>query len=500
METKVSPSGRLPSMEGERYLKVWTQEVLDRINAYADTNLSDVGEDVIYARRSIDREGKKVSVGQQIKNSRGIATVDIPDEAVFSDDDISASTLSKKPRPEFEQMLARVVQGKVKRIWAYSNSRITRRPLELDLLINFHQAYGVEYKTVVSGQDNLSTADGRMVGRIKAAVDAAEAEKTSERRMERHKADAEAGKKHQGRYRTYGYNRDRTIVPDEAAVVKEAFQRKADGESLSGIARDFNNRDIFTVTGKPWTASNMSKMLSKSEYAGLITLHGEVVAKAEFESIVDEVTYHKANDNLSTAAQPGKNARQHVLSGFLVCSKCLATMKGNAARGGRYTCPAPPRGCGKCVIKMTETDVAVFNAAWMKMQDEPLPETETVDMSAEIERIESDIQTIQDDKELQPIDKVPLLKTLRAELAKAMTEAAKMPAAPSYIDPMIDWEYKMNLSQKRLWLAKYIKNVIVHPSTHGARYGYDVERLEVFFTDGTSQRLTKGVMRDIIGG
>jgi site-specific DNA recombinase len=40
----------------------------------------------------------------------------------------------------------------------------------VERLITAHDRTGVEFRTVVSGRDDLSTADGRMVARTKASV------------------------------------------------------------------------------------------------------------------------------------------------------------------------------------------------------------------------------------------------------------------------------------------------------------------------------------------
>lgn len=96
------------------------------------------------------------------------------------DNEISASSLSRKPRPVYDAMLAAVAARDVQVVVAYSNSRLTRRPLELEDLTALHDRTPVRIRTVASGEDRLATADGRMVARIKASVDAAEAERTAE--------------------------------------------------------------------------------------------------------------------------------------------------------------------------------------------------------------------------------------------------------------------------------------------------------------------------------
>ena len=131
----------------------------------------------IYARISLDAEGAELGVRRQEDDCRALAQQRGLEVAeVYVDNDMGASTRSKaKRRPDVERLLADARAGHFSVVLAYSNSRLTRRPLELETLIALHEQCGTTFETVVSGSDDLSTADGRMVARIKANIDAAEA-------------------------------------------------------------------------------------------------------------------------------------------------------------------------------------------------------------------------------------------------------------------------------------------------------------------------------------
>ena len=93
----------------------------------------------VYCRISDDPEGRELGVQRQEEDCRGRAEREgWAVVGVFIDNDISASTRSRKRRPRFEDMLAAVERGEVGVIVAYSNSRLTRRPLELENLIKLH--------------------------------------------------------------------------------------------------------------------------------------------------------------------------------------------------------------------------------------------------------------------------------------------------------------------------------------------------------------------------
>jgi DNA invertase Pin-like site-specific DNA recombinase len=74
-----------------------------------------------------------------------------------------------------------VIAGGIDVMLAYSTSRLTRRPLEYERLIELTALTGLDIQTVVSGPVQLGTADGRAIARVLAVIDAAEAERMSER-------------------------------------------------------------------------------------------------------------------------------------------------------------------------------------------------------------------------------------------------------------------------------------------------------------------------------
>src|SRR3954454_22141522 len=156
----------------------------------------------IYCRISDDRNGERAGVQDQERRCRalakqhGLTVVGAP----YVDNDIGASTRSrKKSRAAYDQMIHAVEAGEFGVVLAYSNSRLTRRLAELEDLIQLHERTGVVFMTVVSGNDNLSTADGRMVARIKASVDSAEAERIGERVAAARERQAKAGAYNGGR-------------------------------------------------------------------------------------------------------------------------------------------------------------------------------------------------------------------------------------------------------------------------------------------------------------
>src|SRR4051794_1962622 len=153
----------------------------------------------VYCRISDDREGERLGVERQREDCLARAQRESWEVVeVFTDNDVGASTRSRKSRPAYKQVIKAAEDGEIDVILSYSNSRLTRRPMELEHLINLHNATGVLLRTVVSGDADLSTADGRAVARTIAAWDAAEAERIGERVARAARQRREQGLRHGG--------------------------------------------------------------------------------------------------------------------------------------------------------------------------------------------------------------------------------------------------------------------------------------------------------------
>lgn len=300
----------------------------------------------IYSRISDDREGLEHGVTQQekdcLKRAKRDGVTILPDR-IYRENDRGASSKSKKPRPRFAEMLAAIRAGEITVVYAYSNSRLTRRRLELEELIQLHEATGVQFRTIVSGDDDLSTADGRMIAAIKAAVDAGEAERVSERVARHTLARAEAGRNHGGQ-RPFGWRADDRDLLDRAEhrTIQEAKKRALAGESLRSISKDFNARDLPTVTGAPWSISGLRMLLTNPRLAGIRVHRGKPIGKGTWKPAITELEHRRLVRMLGSADRRrtgSTNVRKYRLTGLAVCSDCkvpvvlrISTEKGRPVR------------------------------------------------------------------------------------------------------------------------------------------------------------------------
>ncbi|OUD86833.1 hypothetical protein BC477_02480 [Clavibacter michiganensis subsp. michiganensis] len=258
---------------------------------------------------------------------------------VYSDNDISASDVAvkKKARPGYSSMLADARAGAFTHIIAHSNSRLTRRMLELEDLIKLFDQTGVVIQTVKSGQDDLSTSDGRMVARIKASVDIAESDRISERAKAAHRQKALKGEVKVQAKRPFGFQKDCvTHEPTEAALIREAVMKIIGGAPITQIQQEWKAAGIKTSTGlDEWRWLPLRRVLLGARTVGIREYKGEElfvdgeVVMGNWEPIITVAERDQALAVLQGRSKTKVRRGHWLLSGLLTCGKCGAPMYGS---------------------------------------------------------------------------------------------------------------------------------------------------------------------------
>ncbi len=255
----------------------------------------------------------------------------------YCDNDVGASTRSRKKRPQYEAMLAACRAGALDVVIAYTSSRLTRRPREFEDVIEVAERHGVRFEFIRSPSFDLNTADGRMIARMLAAADAAEAERTGERVAREARQRAEDGRPPRGR--ALGYTRDGMALDEPAATaVREAYEAiLAGGGGLFATARHWNELGLLTCHGNPFAANSVRDVLRNPRYAALPVLAGKLLPGVEprWPAIVEPDVWHGVQ---AVLGDPGRrwtttNVRSHLLSGVARCGVCGDRLtSGTAAR------------------------------------------------------------------------------------------------------------------------------------------------------------------------
>ena len=267
------------------------------------------GHVAIYTRISKDREGRALGVDRQKDECIELAKrLGYDSWEIFTDNDISASTLSNKLRPAYRRFIQEIGQRRFDAVIAYSNSRLTRRVVELQALIDAVRASGIRIHTVSSGQHDLDTADGRASMLTIAVWDQAEAERTAERVKSAQVQRVKDGRWHGG-VPPFGYRReDRSLVIDdrESKLIKEAAHRVLDlDDTLYGIVKDWNGRDDFTRKGTAWRHSVLRNILINPATAG--------TNSAGIEDCWEPILDHDTHSRLVTKLAPDSSRRTNAL-------------------------------------------------------------------------------------------------------------------------------------------------------------------------------------------
>lgn len=305
----------------------------------------------VYLRQSLDRTGDAVAVARQRQDCTDLCQAKgwVPLE--FVDNDTSAS--SGKKRPAYERMLAAIEVGEVGAVVAWDLDRLHRRPVELEAFIDLADRHRLALATV-SGDVDLSTAQGRLIARLKGSVARHEVEHKSARQTRAARQMAEAGKPKWRR--AFGYlDTPDGPVPDPATapLVAEAYRLILAGGTLASVCRLFNDAGAVGITGKPWIVSTAGLFLRAPRNAGLRVYRDEVIGSGTWEPLVSEQTWRSAQAILNDPqrTRPGrKSVRRHLLSGVLLCGRdgCGGRMGGQWAMkrtGGKSG--RPPAGQSK---------------------------------------------------------------------------------------------------------------------------------------------------------
>ncbi len=151
--------------------------------------------------------------------------------------------------------------------------------------------------------------------------------------------------------RAFGHTTDRgQLVEVEAAAIQEAARRVLDGETLSAVVRDWNQRGLTTVNGGPWRVNSLSTLLVQTRLVA-------------FPQIIDDATHERLVAlHASRSKGPRRATRRYLLTGLLRCWRCGGTMRGMPRAHGAdlYVCPGPPHGgCSGTAVTANHAEAAV---------------------------------------------------------------------------------------------------------------------------------------------
>ena len=254
-------------------------------------------------------------------------------------------------RPQFQEMLKDMKEGKLNYIVAYKLDRITRSVRDLEELISVLEQYNC-FLLCDRDDVNTSTANGRFFVRMLTVLSQLEIEIVSERTKFGLNGAIKSG--HIPGQRPFGYKsaEDKRMVIDNSArpYVEKIFDMYLEGKSFQQIANYFKENNIYPK--KNWKDTTIQKIIDNKIYMGDYEQYKRIGKQENLEPIV----YMNVVEPIVSRAkweecqrQKEKNQRTYtrdrVYTFFqrLKCPNCSRIMKCKGSGGTKrkymyYTC------------------------------------------------------------------------------------------------------------------------------------------------------------------
>lgn len=282
---------------------------------------------VIYARFSCSKQ-REASIDDQLRVCREWAASH-GYEVVAEYCDYAQSGRSDD-RPQFQRMIMNAGESEI--VLVYMMDRFSRSEFDAPIYKRELRKHGVE---LVSAMETLPDGPERiLVEKIYEGLAAVESAKTSIR--VRRGMEGNALQCRSNGINVFGYSRDKddryVINEQEALFVREAFQRRANRESCTSIARDFARRGVKTTRGRECCQMMIARIIKCRRYIGEYRW-GEIVVPDGMPKIIDEELFMAANRAPSKKCRKNEHYTNYALSGKLICSSCGHNMVGVSGRG-----------------------------------------------------------------------------------------------------------------------------------------------------------------------
>lgn len=312
----------------------------------------------VYCRVSTQGQAKDgYSLDWQMENMPKLAAnagATITDEDIF----VEVKSGAKDDRPEYNRLMAKIMDGYYQEVWAVEKSRLSRTEnrAEEQRIVEALQKFGCVIRTP-GGTIDVSTIEGEFFNDIDSAVN----------RMERKriKSRIETGKL--AKLKTGGYtggmvpagyrpaSRDLAtgklsfeIDPEKAPLIRLVFQYALSGMTARAISIKLYNDGYRSSTNGRIYHGTILEWLRNPHYAGYTQWgHGAgskakkiLIEKNQYlEPLISKEDFQRVQDLLNTRASKHNKRVRAPLSGILVCCNCGKGMISESWRTRKvYTC------------------------------------------------------------------------------------------------------------------------------------------------------------------
>ena len=273
---------------------------------------------------------------------------------IFADEGITGT--STKKRTEFLRMIRQCKQKKIDLILTKSIQRFARNTLDCINYTRILRQLGIG---VLFEKENINSlpADSEFMITMYGAMAQSESESISSNIRRGRQMHAKVGTLKIPCHWLYGYKKDADgkfcIVPEQAEVVREIYERYKDGASLRNLKDWLEGNQIKTVLGTAdWSISVIKGILTNEKYCGDVLLqktfctdviskkivknvgqmaqyympdhHEAIVSREQYNAVKAEMARRSALRSPSKEAVTGRSCytSKYALSDRLFCGEC----------------------------------------------------------------------------------------------------------------------------------------------------------------------------------
>ena len=274
---------------------------------------------------------------------------------IFADEGITGT--SAKKRADFMRMMKWCKQGKIDLILTKSVSRFARNTVDCLNYVRMLKAQGI---AVYFEKENINSMDEstELMLTMMGAFAQAESESISGNIQAGKRYAMQRGEATINYYSLYAYEKgpdgNPQIIPEQAEIVREIYQKYLHGDSLNMIRKDLEERHIPNARGgATWTHTAVRGILSNEKYVGDVlmqkTFQQDCISRKTIrntgqrtmylvpdyhEAIIDRKTYNavqtelarrnalKGNTQKSTPSGRSCYTPKYALSDRLICGEC----------------------------------------------------------------------------------------------------------------------------------------------------------------------------------
>lgn len=487
---------------------------------------------VIYARYSSDKQ-RETSIDDQIRNCQRFAEREsLSITRIYKDYALTGATSA---RAEYQQMLRDGEEGKFNVLLFDDLSRLSRDDVEMKLVTRRLIFKGIRVVGVSEGYDSSSKGHKIHAG-VKGLMNELYLDDLRDKTHRGLTGQALKGYSCGGR--TYGYRNvpiedpgkkdsygrpaviavKYEIIEDQAAVVRQIFERYAFGNTYREIASGLNRDGIPSSRGSTWALSAIKVILENEMYRGHLIWNrrewmknpatGKRISRTrpreqwiEVEApdlrIVPAALWDKVkkrmenNRNVHNSTYKSAPAQRYLFSGLMFCAECGGSFVVTAKN--RYGCAThKDRGNSVCSNKITVSRHTVESRLLDNIRKELMSEKAFYAFKNEAERLIQQEMAKSDLKDLQK--QLTSMKKQRDNIMSAIKAGIITPTTKIEMETV---EARINTMEVKIEESDNLHISAILPRALD-RYRETVSELEIVLPE--RMLAAKDLIKSLIGG